>query len=373
LDLDLAPSAADMVVLTPYLTAEASGKQKSVNVGDGFILRAMERLLGLRFPRSSLISPRAPLDALSSRTVAEANTVLIAGANQLNDRYTILPGLTVEQLRAWHGRVVPFAIGIHGRPEYSSGMSDETREILREVHRRIRYSSWRCPLTIDYLRRQIPEIRDQLLMTGCVVIYDEPLLTGLQFSRAADSIAVTATERDDFWMRESTTLRVVADKFPRAARYFVVHQDQAGKLRWRDTAKSVFNRTPDKRVLARKLRRYARSLGYEVVVPSDADAAVPFYIEIDMHFGSRLHAHLLFLSRAKRSFLTYVDERAAGMAQAYDFPLCDPDRLVEHLDFDFELVRRAARHHYATMQRFISSVREELDSPNAIRPQTAGR
>ena len=39
-------------------------------------------------------------------------------------------------------------------------------------------------------------------MTGCPVLYDEPLLNGSRFADQAGTVAVTVTERGDFWNRE---------------------------------------------------------------------------------------------------------------------------------------------------------------------------
>ena len=72
--------------------------------------------------------------------------------------------------------------------------------------------------------------------------------------------------------------------------------------------------------------------------------------------GTRLHAHLLFLSRNKRSYLVPVDERSTGIAQALGFPLPLPDTLERNWDFDFEVVRRHAREHYKTMRQFVESL-----------------
>ena len=65
-----------------------------------------------------------------------------------------------------------------------------------------------------------------------------------------------------------------------------------------------------------------------------------FYEGMDMHIGSRLHAHLLCLSRARRSWLVPVDGRAAGMAEFLRFPLCQPGDLEENIDFDFEMLNK---------------------------------
>jgi hypothetical protein len=105
-----------------------------------------------------------------------------------------------------------------------------------------------------------------------------------------------------------------------------------------------------------RLRRYAVRRGFNVVCPADADACMAFYESVDMHIGSRLHAHLLCLSRAKRSWLVPVDGRAVGMADFLRFPLCRPEALESDLDFDFETVREQAVKGYAVMQRFIATL-----------------
>ena len=73
------------------------------------------------------------------------------------------------------------------------------------------------------------------------------------------------------------------------------------------------------------LRAYARARGFQPVAPADADACIAFYDDIDVHVGTRLHAHLLFLSRNKRSFLVPVDGRSGGMAEFLGFPLPSAD------------------------------------------------
>src|SRR5262249_7821552 len=109
-----------------------------------------------------------------------------------------------------------------------------------------------------------------------------------------------------------------------------------------------------------RLRQYAVRRGFEVVCPRDADEGRAFYESVDLHVGSRLHAHLLCLSRVRRSWLVRVDGRADGIAESLDFPLCQPDAIESGLEgalaFDFERVREPARRDFATMQRFVETL-----------------
>jgi hypothetical protein len=253
---------------------------------------------------------------------------------------------------------IPKGTNFHGEAGFNERMSETTKRMLELVHERIVFSSWRCPRTIDYLAAELPHLRDRFLMTGCAVGYGRALLEGQRFHAAEESVAVTATERHAFWERETALIDTAARRFPRARRYFVVHQNFSPPTRserW-----SHWWRRPAPAGMADRvegLRAYARSRGFKVVIPSDADDCMRFYEGIDVHVGTRLHAHLLFLSGNKRSWLVPVDGRPGGMADALDFPLPSVADLDRHWDFDFERVRRRARALYPVMQRFTASLK----------------
>ena len=191
-------------------------------------------------------------------------------------------------------------------------------------------------------------------MTGCPVLYAKPLLNESRFGRSEDTVAVTSTERGDFWKREAATIEFVARRFSASRRLMVIHQDYAraaaeGKLRRK--LSSLF--AGDK---VSALRKLASARGFEVMVPATADEALSLYAKVDLHIGSRLHAHLHMLSRNRRSFLTKVDERVTGFAEHFGFPICDPLRLGDYMEFDFEPVRERARRTFDTMLKFVDSL-----------------
>lgn len=324
-----------------------------MNIGDGFILRAVERLFG-RVPEDRLFSTWEALPKSGLARLSRSRALISAGANQLNDRYCVLPGMTPEDVESLDCPIVLVGIGIHGVPDQNRGMSEDTKAILKIIHGRVPHSSWRCPHTIAYLERELPELKGRMLMTGCPVIYDRPLLEGAIFARGHQTVAVTTTERGDFVDREVATLRFVARQFPASRRYLVTHQNFAPPGPLEATRHRLWPR-PDDRPPA-ELRRQARKLGFEIFIPRTADEALRFYGAVDLHIGSRLHAHLHFLSQAKWSFVTYVDERITGIAEAFGFPVCDANHLADYLDFDFELLRIKAVAHFETMRRFVDSM-----------------
>jgi hypothetical protein len=348
-------AASAYAVLTPYLIPPEFHGRKVVNIGDGFILRAIERLIG-HFTAERCFSPRVPPSPEVVKVLEASPLIILAGANQLNDHYSVWPGLTAHSIRAGQFHFVPFGIGLHGAAGENARLSDMTREVLEAIHERIEFSSWRCPRTVEYLERELPQFKGRFLMTGCPVLYDSPLLNGERFHEEVKSVAVTATERDEFWDRETRTLDFVARRFPSARRYLVLHQNYSAPSRFEFVRHQLLPYDSQCKNVYERLRWYAVKRGYQVVTPQSADACIALYRGIDLHIGSRLHAHLLFLSYNKRSFLTCVDGRAVGMAEAFGFPLCDPGRFDEYLNFDFEIVRNRARAIFKVMEKFMETL-----------------
>ena len=126
------------------------------------------------------------------------------------------------------------------------------------------------------------------------------------------------------------------------------------KRRIKNLFKSETARTPE------QLHDHAKNRGFEIYVPDDVDRCQAFYKTCDLHIGSRLHAHLFFLSQAKKTFLTYVDDRMTGMAQAHGFPICNPADFSSYMSFDFETVRKKSLVHYQAMDRFVSYMKTEV-------------
>lgn len=344
-----------LAVLTPYPIPPALRGAKVENVGDGFILRAIERQLGT-FAAERTFSPRVPLSDAAIATLEQAPALILAGANQLHDRYTIWPGLTAARLRASRLRPLPFGIGLHGDPGMNDGFTAATRDLLLAMHERIELSSWRCPHTVACLLRELPQLRPQVVMTGCPVVYDRPLLEGTPFRAARGRVAVTVTERNDFWTRETAVIDFVARTFRRARRILVLHQNWSPPTRRELWCHRWLPRPAAQLDPYQRLRQFAVRRGFQVVAPRDHDAAIAFYDSVDLHIGSRLHAHLLCLSRARRSWLVPVDGRSVGIAAALGFPLCGPHELAAAMDFDFEIVRAHARQGHADLQRFLATV-----------------
>ena len=338
---------ADYVILSPYIIP--TGLPKARNVGDGLISMRIEELLRPHTCVARLTSRAVPTAEEIDR-MNEADFVVLGGANQLHDEWQVVPGglPVIERISV---PIVPFGVGVDGRPEKTRSLSPSTRAALRAVHERIPASSWRCPETTAYLTRELPDLADRFVMTGCPVACGAPLLAGDPFPVRDDTVVVTVTDRESFWARESATLRVVAERFPDSARILALHQDFSTAA---PAAGSPLRRLVPRRT-AGHLHRLAGRLGFEVRHLDSVEAAIATYQGCDLHIGSRVHAHLFSLSLARRSVVTKVDERVVGLSRAYGFPIAEvPEIPARTGDIaGFERHRDRVRQLHGTMTEFI--------------------
>lgn len=343
-------------ILTPYIIPEEQSKVKKVNIGDGFIVIAIQNLLK---PLSCqyIFSTRKKINDAEIEKINSTRALIIAGANQLNDHYTVFPGADLDTIKKITVPIIFFGVGFSGFSDQNEKMSQKTKEILLYIHKKTPYSSWRCFRTIEYLNNCLPEIKGKFLMTGCPVIYGNDLLAGKSFSNKADKIVVTTTERGFWFRREIATINFVRKNYPNADKFLVLHQDFSNNT-WKEFLINLKKNQPP----IQFLRWYAKRLGFTVLIPKTAEQAQQFYKGCDLHIGSRLHAHLFFLSLAKKSFLTYVDDRSIGFSEYLQFPIVDTKNIKDVLNYDFEIYRRNAIFSYKTMQIFLSYLKKEIQS-----------
>jgi hypothetical protein len=356
--------SSEFTILTPYHYPFYDRRRFSRNIGDGIILEAVKRRLG-PFSPDRIFSSRQRPTPKQTAAMKQSNAIILAGANQLQDDFSPLPGMTPAQHKRSNYRFVPYGVGIGGKVDNSgASFTAEAIEHLEIMHDRIEYSSWRCPRTVAALRAVLPHRSSQFLMTSCPVALDTPLLDGESFADHDQTVAVTITDYGNFSKREFPFVERIAQLYPNSRKLLIVHSDF---LFWLNPVGG--DRLPLQWLGGERLRlrQFARSLGYEVIVPKTSQEARALYVDkVDIHFGSRLHAHLLMLSRNKKSHLVFVDERMTGMAEGLEFPLCPADRIDANLDFDFEIVRRAARKANETMKAFENSLAGPVNSTDKL-------
>lgn len=352
-------------VITPYIIPPELRHKKVVNIGDGFILNSLTQLL-LPNECKYLFTSRKPLSDSDIHKINSTKALILAGANQLNDNFTIVPGMDVNKLEKINIPIIPFGIGIHGIQKQNQRMSELTKNILKVIHEKIKFSSWRCPLTIEYLNNNLPELAAKFMLTGCPVMYDDKILSYSKFSSDAKTIVVTVTERLDFWDREVKTIDFVYDNYRKSQKILSLHQDFLELENKVNPRQSKFFKTLQIKVLRKydktplSLREYARHKGFQIFKPTSIDKCFNLYNNCDMHIGSRLHAHLYFISQTKKSFVTYVDERCAGFSKLLQFPICDFNHLQRYQNYDFDIYRRNCIKYFQVMQDFVGYLKKDI-------------
>lgn len=339
-------------ILTPFLIPP-SAVAKRANLGDGFILESIRNLIRPD-ELTVVLSSRQTPSPDEIQAINQCDALILGGANQLNDHFTLWPSMQPEDINRITVPIFPMGIGLDGLKHKNHRPSSQTVRLLRAIHERIPYSSWRCPRTTAYLQRHFPDLKERFLMTGCPVQYQQPIFQPGRYSQPSRCIAVTVTERDKFWTRESLTLRYVARTYPQARHLLVLHQDfRCYHIRWRWRHGLFPPAQPA------DLHRLAEKLGFEIHVPATVQEAFELYREVDGHFGSRLHAHLYLLGRCKASWLTQVDDRCLGFSEHTGFPLCDARDFSAASGYDFESYRERTLATWPTMKRFIQALRGE--------------
>lgn len=324
----------EYAALTPYLLP--LGSPKRVNVGDGFILDACEKLIGK--PARECFSLRAPLTAESIDRINATRLLLVAGSNTLRDDFTLAPGCTLETLRAIKVPIALMGLGHYGVAEATRGMQLAGVAQLEEILSRFPYMSVRCDRSRDYVAMSAPSIAEKLLLTSCPVAYP---VDGMEngFTRKPEyaCLAVTVTDRA-FLQEQAPMLSHAARIFPARRRVLVQHQD-SGVSAFHD---------------------YARAQGFEVFAARDYRETLALYKQVDVHLGNRVHGHLKALSLGNPSFLMPFDLRQGFFAESLDFPLITelPTEEIARYDFARFTARRAQ---YApAMRQFTAAVQQVL-------------
>lgn len=346
-------------VITPYRMSNDPGDLKPANAGDGFILKAVMKLLQ-PYQCEHIFSSRVTLSLENINSINSTRMLILAGANQLHDNFSVIPGFSCKDLEQIRVPIVPMGIGINGEEGKNDGMSDETRSIMAFIHQRSKWSSWRCPLTMTYLIKNLPEMSDHFLLTGCPVMFlGQP---GEHLPLAAhqpQTVVVTTTTRGRFWQRETQTIDFVHKTFPGARKILSQHQAPR-RVKIRKRIKGLLKCKLEHLHTPEALSGYAKRRGFEIFHSNDAGDFLDLYRNTDLHIGSRLHAHLFCLSLRKSSFVTYVDERMTGFSQMLQFPICDPGRLDDYMNFDFNACWQNIEAVKPTMDRFVSYLKDEL-------------
>lgn len=355
--LIMSQSSITYSVFTPFFIPRGREKRKRVNIGDGFILDAVRNLIGSAAKPAMILSNRKVPTEEEIEAINGTDFLVLAGANQLDDSFVLWPGMDWRDVDRIKVPIYPFGIGLNGEKGRNEGLRPEAVKLLEAVHERIGASSWRCPKTVRYLEKNLPTLRGKFIMTGCPVQYQWPILGGGPFRSPSSEgkVVVTVTERGKFWERETATIDYVAGTFPRARKFLVLHQDFRGLPVPRWKARDFFGKNK-KQPTAEALHTYAEEKSFEIFHSGTTEGFYKFFSDVDVHFGSRLHAHLYLMGQNTTSYLTYVDDRCSGFSEHFDFPIWKPSEFVSHDGYNFEHYRSRLLETWPVMRGFLDGV-----------------
>lgn len=309
---------ANYSAITPYLLP--AGLPKKVNVGDGFILDSVVKLIG-KAPRHAF-SSRAPLSGADIEKINETRFLVAAGANTLKDDFELAPGFSLQTLDRIKVPVILMGVGHYGVPAVTQGLLPQSKVLFSAFLERFPYMSVRCDASRCYVVSAMPERAASILMTSCPVVYPvEGLDGGFQRKDRYRQLVVTITDRSHL-QEQLPILPAAAQLFPAERRILALHQDYD----------------------ARDLWAFAERQGYEVFRSERYQDFIDLYRRTDVHFGNRVHAHLKCLSLGAVSFCTPFDLRQSYFAESLDFPLIAklPSNDIAQYDFGRAVARREA-------------------------------
>ena len=345
-------------ILTPYIIPK--GIYKIPNIGDALILEAVKNLLHPSIPEY-IFSTRIPLNDSDNEKINSTKALIIAGSNQLSDNFNIANQTSFEIIKKIKVPIIPFGLGITGISNLNRSLSKNTQNILRFIHKDLKYSSWRCPLTIDYLIKFLPDLKDKFLMTSCPVLFGFRNLKDEDSNSQEKIVLITITERGDWFEREKNTIDFILDNFKNNILILSIHQNYLSKNNVGFDLLSLFHRENNERKRIRSFHEFAKDNGIKVFYPNNVNELISVYLKCDTHFGSRLHAHLFFLGLSKKSLLTYVDDRVIGFSESIGFPIINSKNFQGYMKMDFEsIIKNIDNIFNNNMRTFVNYLNNEV-------------
>jgi len=281
------------------------------NVGDFLIADRAKKLLQTRDPQTEFLElPRWQPITDSLEQVNSTHALILCGGPAYQPHF--YPGIypLVEDLDRIKVPIIPFGLGWKGFPgdetclqNYS--FTSSSLRLLRKIHEETRWTSCRDYLTKRVLARQG---FTNVIMTGDPVWYDLAYI-GKSFvpSRDMNTIVFSVPARSIYHRQSIDLAKAVKELLPKAELLCAFHHG------W-----EVSEHVPSDVVAAlSQLRGAFDRCGFETIsLAGDLRRMESLYGDADLHIGYRLHAHLLFLSQRKPSFLMVEDGRGRGAGEA---------------------------------------------------------
>ena len=281
------------------------------NFGDFLIVDRAKKLLRAHKPGVEFLElPRwEPINS-HLEEVNTAKAIILCGGPAYQPKLYPKIYPLVEDLDSLNVPIIPFGLGWYEFPGDDISwknflFTDSSLKLLRKIHSNCAFSSCRDYLTKELLVRNGFK---NVLMTGDPAWYDLEFM-GKEFVPLQEikRIGFSLPQRYLYHNQSVMAAEILKKLFPRAKLVCSFH---------RGISADQYTTIKEARRLQR-LKETLESICDEVVDLSyDLARGGNVYRKCDLHVGYRLHAHILFLSQRKPSFLLEEDGRGRGFSEA---------------------------------------------------------
>jgi len=281
------------------------------NFGDFLIVDRAKRLLRAHRPGEKLMElPRWEPIYSHLEEVNAAKAIILCGgpAYQPNFYPKIYP--LVEELDSIKVPIIPFGLGWYAFPGDDISWEQfyftaSSLKLLRKVHNSCSFTSCRDYLTKELLARYGFK---NVLMTGDPAWYDLRFI-GKEFipPRKINTIALSLPQRYLYHDQSLKIAKAMKELLPRTKLICTFHRGiEADQYTSLTEAQRLQRLKKALKIVCDEII----NLGYSLT------KGLETYRDCDLHIGYRLHAHILFLSQRKPSFLLEEDGRGRGFSEA---------------------------------------------------------
>jgi len=223
--------------------------------------------------------------------------------------------------------IIPFGVGTQSKFDEKGEVFDEKSvAFLKYIHSKIPYSSVRDNET----GRQLKNIGiNNFRVTGPPSLFIMKNEVRIKCDRLTN-VLVTTKYREGMEKENTRFLEMVKERFLNCNLYYSIHD--------------MRNITEKKHPIWT-----AEKMGYRLFNPNGVKWLYDFYSTMDIHVGFRLHAHTVFLSMGKPSFLISCDRRGSSFSETMNTAKTDmtldnfhrlPEIVKNEFDNDFEGFRK---------------------------------
>jgi hypothetical protein len=299
---------------------------KVLNIGDGFIDHCIENSFKA-FSSEEPILRFTTRTALTSADVEKINStkaLIVCGTNLYGPNFKLNFSMNDVKIP-----VIPISVGwtgIGNRKNFS--FTAEAKRLLQEIHERIPASSVRCLHSKQLLDTVLPE--DKTIHTGCAVSYFDYIF-GKNETPEEKILVISITNRGDQASSEMQRLKDIHDTFKGKYKIYISLNQNLGNHNI--------------------LKQYGT-----IISSNNIHDYFSIYDKAEMHIGSRLHTHLYFLARKKKSYLLTFDGRQEGFAHSLDFNLYKSPKDIKY-DTNFEAIYNKIDSYFNSYKSFIQNIK----------------